>query len=360
MKKIKNNNPCPCGSGLDYKKCCMIKKETESFTRLMIQRKTDELLPDLTQYAATLYEDEDLLMNAWEDFIIFDEDIERSPYQEVFHRWFLFFWMPDDETALDTEHSYPSENTIAYRYLDKNRKKLDSLTIRLLESALADPVSLWQITGIEPGKGVFLKDMLLNRERFVHDITASEDAEIWDILLANMQVLDGVYVFNLTSPYKMTADLFAEHEDHVKEITEDIDTEIDLFDYDLDLIWFFQEAMNDMLLDSELDFDDLNEFDPVAFMNNNLPEEDSGDSDKPDENQITEQMDSMYLEWMDEPIYSLQGITPRELVKKKDGKKIAAEIIAGWEKNEKSMENLSFRFDFNKLRKALGIDCKTE
>jgi len=48
-------------------------------------------------YAATLYEDEDLLMNAWEDFIIFDEDIERSPYQEVFHRWFLFFWMPDDE-----------------------------------------------------------------------------------------------------------------------------------------------------------------------------------------------------------------------------------------------------------------------
>jgi hypothetical protein len=41
-KKPGRNDPCPCGSGLKYKKCCMIKSESGSLPRIISQKVIDE------------------------------------------------------------------------------------------------------------------------------------------------------------------------------------------------------------------------------------------------------------------------------------------------------------------------------
>jgi hypothetical protein len=51
MSKIGRNNLCPCGSGKKYKKCCMMKKQASSFTRSLVQKKTNELLTDILAFA---------------------------------------------------------------------------------------------------------------------------------------------------------------------------------------------------------------------------------------------------------------------------------------------------------------------
>lgn len=42
IKKPGRNDPCPCGSGIKYKKCCMIKNERDSMPRISPQKVIDE------------------------------------------------------------------------------------------------------------------------------------------------------------------------------------------------------------------------------------------------------------------------------------------------------------------------------
>jgi hypothetical protein len=67
MAKLGRNAPCPCGSGKKNKKCCMMKRQTESFTRTLVHRKTDELIPEILEYA-TRQLPEDAIHDAWDDF----------------------------------------------------------------------------------------------------------------------------------------------------------------------------------------------------------------------------------------------------------------------------------------------------
>ncbi|MDY6896329.1 MAG: SEC-C metal-binding domain-containing protein, partial [Thermotogota bacterium] len=95
MAKIGRNAPCPCGSGKKFKKCCMMKKQTESLTRSMIHRKTDELIPDVMAYYEENY-DKEIIGDAWGEFYGEDGDFDGNPYMDMFFRWFLFYWIPDD------------------------------------------------------------------------------------------------------------------------------------------------------------------------------------------------------------------------------------------------------------------------
>ncbi len=40
--KVGNNDPCPCGSGKDYKKCCMQKQQSTELPKVVNQHIIDE------------------------------------------------------------------------------------------------------------------------------------------------------------------------------------------------------------------------------------------------------------------------------------------------------------------------------
>ena len=252
MAKTGRNAPCPCGSGKKFKKCCMMKKQTESLTRSMIHRKADELLQSTMAYFEENF-DKELIADAWGEFYGLDGDFEGNPYTDMFFRWFLFYWLLDEDFDILKETIYPSPETIGARFLKENKDKMDSLSIRVLEATLSDPLSFWQVIAVEPDKGLLLKDLILGRERFVEELSGSQQLKKWDILLANMQELDGIFVLNITGPYMLPSSI-------IETIKEEfyIDSEENainqLFDLDLDLIDFYQEIIEEMFTASEPEF----------------------------------------------------------------------------------------------------------
>jgi len=240
------NAKCPCGSGKKYKKCCLINDETESFTRKLLMRTSDEVIPMLMDYITENY-DRDTIRDAWEEFYKEDSDgdFHKTPYANMFVRWLFFLWTPDEPDLHDG--IYPSPRTIAARFLRENRKETNSLHARYIEAACRDPLSFWQIESIEPGKGLLVKDLLLGREKFILDESCSETAKRWDIIFGSTMELDGISVFNIGPPYTVPAM-------HKKYIMEEFAGDFEdvpeserlkyLFDLDIDMIWFYQDLMD--------------------------------------------------------------------------------------------------------------------
>lgn len=245
MAKIGRNAPCSCGSGKKYKKCCMMKRQTESFTRSLVQRKTDELIPEILEYA-TRQLPEGAIHDAWDDFNDQGIGFEDSPYLDMFIKWYLLLWTSEEKEDLGAEDDYPSPHTIGATYLKTHRQEMNSLSVRVLEAALSDPLSYWQVEAIEAQRGVLMKDLLLGRERFVDEVSGSQNLEKWDIVLANMQTLDGIHVFNITSPYRLPPNLKASLKEVFPIDPTDPDAISHLFEYDLDLLMFYHDTIDEL------------------------------------------------------------------------------------------------------------------
>ena len=81
--KIGRNDPCPCGSGKKYKKCCLHKATSPvtSLGRRKIRRTEGELVPALMEYAQKCYRP-GAMHEAWHEFTLWDDvpmDVEMEP-----------------------------------------------------------------------------------------------------------------------------------------------------------------------------------------------------------------------------------------------------------------------------------------
>ena len=57
-------------------------------------------------------------------------------------------------------------------------------------------------------------------------------------------------------------------------------------------------------------------------------------------------------------IPALQNRTPREAIKTEVGREQVIELIDDWENSQLRMPNPQFSFDFNKLRRSLGLEVE--
>ena len=116
MAKIGRNDPCPCGSGKKYKKCCLLKEQVQTVTRLVLLKASEDLLGQLLKYFRKTHEIEgvDGIEEAWEDFSGYNQkcNFDESPYEEMFVRWMLYLWIPEDESKVAKEIVYPSPDTV--------------------------------------------------------------------------------------------------------------------------------------------------------------------------------------------------------------------------------------------------------
>lgn len=93
--KVNRNEPCPCGSGKKYKKCCGLQK-TVSITA-MIEKEVMDLQTQLIQYAMHEYDVEiDRDFESKVDEILTDDEDEMEYYMFVHTIWFALF-VPIDQ-----------------------------------------------------------------------------------------------------------------------------------------------------------------------------------------------------------------------------------------------------------------------
>ena len=175
--KIGRNDPCPCGSGKKYKRCCLAKgalnrnySQAERMsvrTKLEVFTSTDANI-DVKEAAANTY---------WGPFI--DEMGELAEQglldqsEDAFNAWLWFDYRISDgrrmvDSFLEDE---PSLTAGERAYLERMRYSA---------------VRLYEVEAVVPGFSVTLHDMLSARSIRVRERLGSQSMKRWDVIAARL------------------------------------------------------------------------------------------------------------------------------------------------------------------------------
>ena len=204
--KIGRNQPCPCGSGKKYKKCCLVKTAAPSQTLYYrrLSEAHDRLVDRLLAYANRIFGKEavDVAMHEfllWPDREdeISEEMLDRAG--PLFWPWYLFNWEYDPIDA-EVELAGPEGRTVAELYAEERSSKLDTLERRLIESINRKPYSFLEVLSVDKGKGMTLRDILKGTRIEVQERTGSQYVQPGDLLFGRAVSVDGVGMLIGLSP----------------------------------------------------------------------------------------------------------------------------------------------------------------
>lgn len=190
------NEPCPCGSGRKYKHCCWSTAQAiapEDLTWRRARRALESIGHDLTSEALRCF-GEVGIDGAWEEFHLVGAELPFDPQSHnmpMFMSWFLYHWLPGagvgSETPADTR-----EHTAAQAFLLRAGSRIDPIARRYIEAACNSPFGFYEVVACRPGHGFRLSDVLLGSEVEVIEHSASNQAQIGDIMFAKLVSVDGI------------------------------------------------------------------------------------------------------------------------------------------------------------------------
>src|SRR5688572_28897607 len=155
--KTGRNDPCPCGSGKKYKKCCLVSGEDTEFRYRRLRQTHAEVIPRLTDFVLDNF-DREFFEGAWQDFN--DQQATqpydpRSPMNVVFMPWFLFNWIVELKPAGGEEFV---ETTFAEAFLFSELANLTSDEQLLLSTSNRCPYTLCEVVDVTPREGMVLSE----------------------------------------------------------------------------------------------------------------------------------------------------------------------------------------------------------
>jgi len=193
--KIGRNDPCSCGSGKKYKKCCLNKaRPPVDLLWHRLGEAHDRLVDKLMVHARKIFGEPALAM-AMDEFLVWPEmglpqDLIVD-HMQFFVPWFVFNWMYDPNDA-ETELDVPLLQTVAEIYARERGQRLEKLQSRLIDETSGMPFSFFEVTSCRQGEGYRLKDIFRGIETDVIEKQGSENARKGDILLARIVQIDHV------------------------------------------------------------------------------------------------------------------------------------------------------------------------
>ena len=208
---VGRNDPCPCGSGKKYKKCCLSTAYVETGREESIRA---ELVQDLLRFFKRNYDDrlDDAHFIFWDEFIPEDHlnDATLRLADINFWEWLVYDYLIDEE----------NDKTLIDLYMENNRKlSLDEH--RILTMMKNSVISLYEVQEVFPEKGLLLKDLVLGGEYDVREKAATRSLRKWDIFAARLLHVDGtfimsgsVYPYHLKLKERILEDIHAEFEDY--------------------------------------------------------------------------------------------------------------------------------------------------
>jgi hypothetical protein len=197
------NDPCPCGSGKKYKHCCLSSTWTSatSFDSPWGRQReaSDRLTPALLKLAAREF-GEDLLL-AWADFnqVPFPDPISKYPNEEgIFNPYLIFDWDPD--SPLRRRSGKPRAGAVLRAYMEKYASRLSELEVLILQQAISEPISFYEIASCNPGRSVVLRDILIGGETDVEEHSGSRSMRPGDLVYGQIWKLPGVATLGRLGP----------------------------------------------------------------------------------------------------------------------------------------------------------------
>jgi hypothetical protein len=202
MVKVGRNEPCPCGSGKKYKKCCLMKTFTSPGREESIKKKLVEDL--LKLYKQTFYADrlDDTMATFWGDFKpaehLKGESLELAELN--FWEWIIYDWVDEG-----------SSKSLIDLHLEKT-KTLSVDEHRVLTMMKNSFISLYEVQDVYQDKGLLLKDLVLGGEHNVREKSATVHLSRGDILATRLLQVDDHYIMSSALypyPLKVRNDILA-------------------------------------------------------------------------------------------------------------------------------------------------------
>jgi hypothetical protein len=195
-RKTGRNDPCPCGSGKKYKQCCLKVASASDDSPWRQQRDASgRLAQEMLNFARQNFAGN--LDAAWLDFNQDDSPlpIEEDPEEgQIFVPYFLFDWDPEPRSR----RRLPG--LIARSYLSKKGSRLPELERLILEQALTQPLSFYEVVRCNPGERMVLRDVLLGAEMDVIERTASRMLQPGDLSYGQICELPAVTTLGRLAP----------------------------------------------------------------------------------------------------------------------------------------------------------------
>jgi hypothetical protein len=265
--KVGRNQPCPCGSGKKYKKCCLGNEKVSSdllYRRLgeahdrMAHRLMHYGLKEFGESALAVALDEFM---AWPDEGLSDEDLDD--HQPIFYPWFIFNW----EYEADPDYHQldgPEDTTIAELYAAQKGNRINHLEAQIIKATARQPFSFYEIQATRPGKGYRLKDILLGTVSNVIEKKGSENVHRGDILFGRVVQIDSITMLigcgTVLIPPKMKPVLIRFRQWLLE--SDDPITARTLYDYDLEIRELYFDIYYALMRAPELQNTDG---DPLSF-----------------------------------------------------------------------------------------------
>lgn len=173
------NDPCPCGSGLKFKKCCdrpagAAKPASAGYTAAERASALEKLLPlfDDPRFAD---EEEDAFAELWGVFADREDELSaelRGASEAVLDAWFGFDYRLDDETVV-VDHLLED-------------KRLTAGERAYLRAMQASSMRLYEVTATAPGTSMTLRDVVEGTTITVNERSASRTMARHDLLVARV------------------------------------------------------------------------------------------------------------------------------------------------------------------------------
>ena len=249
--KISRNDPCPCGSGLKYKKCCL-NKATESTTLSYAWRKMrtidDELSGLLMKHALELF-GKPGLEESWEEFHVFAIDTpniesEQAVFVQAFMPWFIYNWFPDSHE--ESLANLP-EVIAAEHYLKRHPSRLSAYQKTFIKANCEARYSIYEIIHVVRQQSITLKDILRGHQITIHEKLGSETLKKGYVIMARIVTINedsiacGMHPQPLPSQYLLSIVEFKQHFAKNKYFTDDM-----LFELDLEIRAHYLDLLNEL------------------------------------------------------------------------------------------------------------------
>ncbi|MCK4304272.1 MAG: SEC-C domain-containing protein, partial [Candidatus Eisenbacteria sp.] len=175
--KVGRNQPCPCGSGRKYKKCCLpkVQSEVKATGGVAAIHEVDARLVEKMIGSGLRRFGPEWFSRAEKDF----KDSEASA--PLFECWALYHFLIDGKPLVQ-------------RLLEEQKLRLSTQESTWLEAQRASWLSIWEALEVNPGCSIRFRDLLTDAERTVNEAGASKTMAKREAILGRIVDHDGISV----------------------------------------------------------------------------------------------------------------------------------------------------------------------
>jgi uncharacterized protein YecA (UPF0149 family) len=178
MAKISRNDPCPCGSGKKFKKCCLGKelenqRQPKTYHDCCLEL-VDSLRPKVLQFMKESGHDKFIEQAFKEYWRTLEPGLDPPEFGKVAYLEFLEWFI----------HDYPivGHGKPVIRLFLESNPKLPPEEMQILQDWQDAYISVFQVKEVELGKGVLAEDIFSSEEYFLSDVSLSNQVKKWELI----------------------------------------------------------------------------------------------------------------------------------------------------------------------------------